>query len=105
MDFSSPDLTSNNPEEKDEDSEKETNKTDQLSSIFDLLDLEGNGDLDFAEFKIGLNSIGVNLSHDESLTLYDAIDSESSVPNFAIFRNTQRIQTHILINIYQRKAT
>ena len=68
MDFSSPDLAANTQEEPD---------TTQLSSIFDLLDLEGNGDLDFAEFKIGLNSIGVNLSHDESLILYDAIDAES----------------------------
>lgn len=49
----------------------------ELSSLFDLLDLEGNGDLDFPEFKVGLTSIGATFSHDEATALFEAIDAES----------------------------
>eukprot|EP00485_Elphidium_margaritaceum_P010777 CAMPEP_0202689350 /NCGR_PEP_ID=MMETSP1385-20130828/4630_1 /ASSEMBLY_ACC=CAM_ASM_000861 /TAXON_ID=933848 /ORGANISM="Elphidium margaritaceum" /LENGTH=648 /DNA_ID=CAMNT_0049344471 /DNA_START=2320 /DNA_END=4263 /DNA_ORIENTATION=- len=49
----------------------------QLSSIFEVLDLDGNGDLDFAEFKVGLNSIGIQLTHDEAITLFESIDTEN----------------------------
>ena len=49
----------------------------ELSSLFDLLDLEGNGDLDFPEFKVGLTSIGAAFSHDEATVLFEAIDAQS----------------------------
>eukprot|EP00484_Ammonia_sp_Unknown_P026007 CAMPEP_0197050198 /NCGR_PEP_ID=MMETSP1384-20130603/25144_1 /TAXON_ID=29189 /ORGANISM="Ammonia sp." /LENGTH=861 /DNA_ID=CAMNT_0042482569 /DNA_START=1 /DNA_END=2586 /DNA_ORIENTATION=+ len=49
----------------------------QLSSIFDVLDLDGNGDLDLPEFRVGLNSIGINLTHDETNTLFESIDTEN----------------------------
>eukprot|EP01083_Nonionella_stella_P208438 756417_1 len=68
MDFGNPTDTPN------------TNNTDditQLVSIFDLLDLENNGDLDFPEFKVGLTSIGVNLTQDEAIALFDSIDAEN----------------------------
>eukprot|EP01084_Bolivina_argentea_P230000 388039_1 len=48
-----------------------------LPSIFDLLDFEGNGDLDRAEFKSGLNSIGVSITHDEAIMLFESIDTEN----------------------------
>merc|ERR1719242_2496841 len=55
----------------------EMNGIAELSSLFDLLDLEGNGDLDFAEFKVGLTSIGATFSHDEATALFRAIDAEN----------------------------
>ena len=54
----------------------------ELSSLFDLLDLEGNGDLDFPEFKVGLTSIGANFSHYEATALFEAIDAESLVISY-----------------------
>ena len=45
----------------------------ELSSLFDLLDLEGNGDLDLAEFKVGLSSIGGVFSHSEATLMFEAI--------------------------------
>ena len=50
---------------------------EQLTSIFDILDLDGNGDLDLPEFKVGLSSIGINLTHEEAITLFESIDAES----------------------------
>ena len=49
---------------------------EQLTSIFDILDLDGNGDLDLPEFKVGLSSIGINLTHEEAITLFESIDAE-----------------------------
>lgn len=51
----------------------------QLLSIFELLDLQGNGDLDFPEFVVGLKTIGLNdISHEESVKLFASIDSENN---------------------------
>jgi len=49
----------------------------ELSSLFDLLDLEGNGDLDLAEFKVGLSSIGGVFSHSEATLMFEAMDTEN----------------------------
>ena len=57
----------------------------QLTSIFDILDLDGNGDLDLPEFKVGLTSIGINLTHEEAYTLFESIDVESLVNNIYIY--------------------
>eukprot|EP01084_Bolivina_argentea_P289856 497805_1 len=50
---------------------------DPLATIFDLLDLQNNGDLDFPEFKVGLTSIDINLTQDEAVALFDSIDAEN----------------------------
>ena len=52
------------------------NQQDALAQLIDILDLGDNGDLDLPEFKMGLNTIGINLSHDEALTLFQSIDTE-----------------------------
>ena len=48
---------------------------EQLTSIFDIWELDG--DLDLPEFKVGLSSIGINLTHEEAITLFESIDAES----------------------------
>ena len=50
---------------------------DELTNAFDLLDLEGNGDLEFLEFKLGLQSLTLNLSHEEAIQLFESIDSDN----------------------------
>ena len=55
----------------------QTNAIEELTSVFELLDLEGNGDLDFSEFKLGLTSVGVKLSQEEAIQLYQSIDADS----------------------------
>ena len=49
----------------------------QITSIFDILDLDENGDLDLDEFEKGLKSIGANLSNDEAIIIFDSIDADS----------------------------
>ena len=50
-----------------------SNNFQQLAAIFDVLDLDETGDLDLPEFKVGLSSIGINLSHEEAITLFESI--------------------------------
>ena len=49
-----------------------------MTAAFDLLDLEGNGDLEFVEFKIGLQSLNVDLTHEEAIQLFDSIDADKA---------------------------
>ena len=82
MDFSSAHSTAsvldlvnqmNNDDGNNINQNNESKTSQQSSSEFDRLDLEQTGYLDLAEFKGGLNSIGINLNHDEAFTLFESI--------------------------------
>ncbi len=45
-----------------------------LKSMFDLLDWQQNGVLNIAEFRVGLASVGLDLSTDEAISLFQSID-------------------------------
>ena len=42
------------------------------------MDLEDNGDLEFVEFKIGLQSLNVDLTHEEAIQLFHSIDADEA---------------------------
>ena len=48
----------------------------EMTDIFNLLDLDGNGDLDREEFKLGLRTLQVNITHADAMDLFDSIDNE-----------------------------
>ena len=56
----------------------QTTAKDELTNAFDLLDLEGNGDLELADFKLGLRTLNLNVTQEEAIQLFESIDTENT---------------------------